>query len=207
MAIIQPNNKFLAIGKNDPRLTNAFEKNQKTMLALYDTLPTNPAGNSFSFFQNAGTRTAPLLTNLTNGNRLPTDKMLAIQNISFAFFVNTAGVLSAPNTLNNVAEVGILGGSWSLIIDNGVVIEDQPMLNQLPQFNPSAKFMVAAYNTTTTTMFVAGDFVYDLPTPLILQSNKQFRLDLTTPTYTPTTNGALRCTMSGLGVLPNAGLI
>lgn len=184
-----------------------FMKNQKTTASYYDTLQVVTGQNLYEFFKNCNTRTQPIYTNLAK-NTLDNGRSLAIERIIFTMMTIASNVVTAVSTMQSTADgLQMLGGNMSLVVDNGTIIDGYRLLLQLPEFNPMAQHSNAVWNVTTSAVVRSGYMAIELSTPLTLEQNKQFQVNMNVSGVTAVTNSYVSCTLQGFAVLPNPGIV
>jgi hypothetical protein len=205
-------------------LLRRYQLGQKTVRGVYHTLALAANQNVYTFFGEGLPAATPVLSNQTK-NTLDRGNMLIIQRVNFQIMTivnaTTAPQVTAINPIDaygtNSIQPLLAGGTFTFRVNNGVVIDRFPITSTLPSFNAASasanRTTAVSANAAAGTPIVfglqnTGQYFLELPVPLILDELVQYDLLFNPPPiYALTENTYLRCTLEGLGVLPNPGLI
>jgi hypothetical protein len=159
---------------------------QGTSRQVYDTLPLDGT-NNFQFFQNVQSRAYPF-TNV-NQNKLQSGETMAVQRMYFSV-MTIDEVTGQPVDILTFEEATLPEfylADWSVFFDTIQTIKDTSLTSQCSKFNKFATY--------------ANNEVIWMDNNIILPTDRQWRVGLRTPTYTPVADSYIRCTLEGFGTI------
>jgi hypothetical protein len=214
-------------GRLNPKgqaMLDRYTNGQKTYRTNYHTLALAANQVSYTFFGEGLPAANTILSNQTK-NTLDAGNMLMIERIGFQI-MTIVNATTAPQVtaIDSIDAYGtdklqplLAGGTFTLRVNNGVVLDRIAITSTLPRWNAASaaasSTIAQSANSAAGTAIVYGlaqngQYFLELPVPLILDELVQYDLIFNPPpVYALTANTYLRTVLEGLAVLPNPGLI